>query len=376
MIVDLAIESHASVSPLGINHQEIWQSYLTPNHAISINDEGDWVGRIDPSIWFEIDELRTSDPRYRTLDPSTLLAIFTARQLNLKATETNFGVNIGSSRGATSSFEYEHHWFLEHGKSRPHSSPNTTLGNISSWVGQDLQSKGIAFSHSITCSTALHAIANACAWIKAGFSKSFIAGGAETPLTPFTLAQMKAMKIYSAEQDPWPCKALRADKKKNTLVLGEGCGLAVISHNIAAPLRIKSIGYSAEKIDHGSSISDEGESLYQSMKMAMEGLSQPIDAIVMHAPGTIKGDTAEWNAIDRLFAQRPLLTGNKWKMGHSFGASGSLSLEMALLMLKNQVFIGLPWDDKPHYPAALKQIMINAIGFGGNAISIVIEKAA
>jgi 3-oxoacyl-(acyl-carrier-protein) synthase len=38
------------------------------------------------------------------------------------------------------------------------------LGNISSWVAHDLQSSGPEISHSITCSTALHAVLNGVAW--------------------------------------------------------------------------------------------------------------------------------------------------------------------------------------------------------------------
>ncbi len=71
------------------------------------------------------------------------------------------------------------------------------------------------------------------------------------------------------------------------------------------------------------------------MKMAMGDLpSAEIDAIVMHAPGTIKGDLSEINAIKAIFGEQlPALTTNKWKLGHTFGASGTLSMELAMLML-------------------------------------------
>jgi 3-oxoacyl-(acyl-carrier-protein) synthase len=76
-------------------------------------------------------------------------------------------------------------------------SPTTTLGNISSWVAHDLQSSGPEISHSITCSTALHALLNGVAWLKAGMADKFLVGGTEAPLTDFTIAQMRALKIYS-----------------------------------------------------------------------------------------------------------------------------------------------------------------------------------
>ena len=64
----------------------------------------------------------------------------------------------------------------------------------------------------------------------------------------------------------------------------------------------------------------------------------------MHAPGTIKGDSSEINAINKVFCNKtPFLTTNKWKLGHTFGTSGLLSLELAVLMLQHQKAIEVPF---------------------------------
>src|SRR5690606_11336908 len=105
----------------------------------------------------------------------------------------------------------------------------------------------------------------------------------------------------------------------------------------------------------------------KSMLMAMEGIDvTEIDAVVMHAPGTIKGDLSEYNAIKKVFGNHsPLLTSNKWKIGHTFGASGLLSLEMAIMMLNHQQFIGVPFVDKENFiqDKKLSKILVNAVGF-------------
>ena len=98
-----------------------------------------------------------------------------------------------------------------------------------------------------------------------------------------------------------------------------------------------------------------------------------VDAIVMHAPGTVKGDQSEYKAIQKIFgATLPLLTTNKWKLGHTFGASGMLSVELALLMLQHQTFIGVPFTLSQTHETPLRKILINAVGFGGNAVSVLI----
>ena len=98
-----------------------------------------------------------------------------------------------------------------------------------------------------------------------------------------------------------------------------------------------------------------------------------IDAIVMHAPGTIQGDATEYEAIKTVFGNHlPLLTSNKWKVGHTFATSGLLSIELAILMLQKQHFVATPFYKTPN-SKFLKKILVNAVGFGGNAVSILVE---
>ena len=111
------------------------------------------------------------------------------------------------------------------------------------------------------------------------------------------------------------------------------------------------------------------------MKMALGTLNpDDIDIIVTHTPGTIKGDQAEINAIHSVFCNKiPSLTTNKWKIGHSLGASGLLNIEMAILMLQKQAFISIPYL-KTESPKHIHKILVNAVGFGGNAVSILLSK--
>jgi 3-oxoacyl-(acyl-carrier-protein) synthase len=95
----------------------------------------------------------------------------------------------------------------------------------------------------------------------------------------------------------------------------------------------------------------------------------------MHAPGTLKGDKSEYKAIQKVFSKNlPMLTTNKWKVGHTFGASGMLNLEMALLMMQHQKFIGVPFVIEQNPRKAIRNVLINAVGFGGNAVSVLVSK--
>ncbi|MDT0643123.1 beta-ketoacyl synthase N-terminal-like domain-containing protein [Zunongwangia sp. F363] len=381
----VSITSIASVSALGKSSEEIWQNYLNPAHHLKKGDfEGDeaYAGFLPQKVKEEIDKLRSGNANFRYVDDSVLYAIFAARQAVKNVSwenDNNIGINIGSSRGATGLFEKFHKSFLDKGKAETLASPTTTLGNISSWVGQDLEAEGPQFSHSVTCSTGLHAVVNGIAWMQAGFADKFLVGGSEAALTPFTISQMKAMKIYASEDLDYPCQALNMQKSRNSMVLGEGAGIICMEtgKKDGAIAQISGIGYATEKLKHSVSISAEGECLQKSMKMAMKNINvDEVDAVVTHAPGTLKGDLAEVNAIKAVFGKEiPAITSNKWKLGHSFGASGVLSMEMAILMLQHQQFIPVPFSEFSKSPRKLDNILVNAVGFGGNAVSILLSKA-
>lgn len=381
----IGITSIASISPLGTSLEKTWEQYLDQAHVFKLAQIGEakeWVASLPHSAKEEINRLRHSDSKYEALDNSVLYAIYASRNAIAEAgwsSGDQFGVNIGSSRGATTMFEQYHQEFLTTNTTSILSSPTTTLGNISSWVGHDLGSRGPVISHSITCSTALHALLNGVAWIKSGLTDKFLVGGSEAPLTPFTLAQMKALKIYSNAKDEYPCRALDMRKKQNTMVLGEGASMACLENKISERTLavVEGIGYATEPLEHNVSISSDALCFQRSMKMALGKIErEEVDVIVMHAPGTLKGDSSELAAIETLFGEnRPALTGNKWKMGHTFGASGMLSVEFACLMLRHGSFIGVPFLEYCRTPNTINRILINAVGFGGNAVSILLKTA-
>lgn len=327
-----------------------------------------------------IAELQESDIKYKSLDKSVLYAMAASRQAIADAgwdSDSIFGINIGSSRGATELFEKHYKEYLETGKSQTLASPTTTLGNISSWVGHDLQCTGPEISHSITCSTALHALLNGVAWLRAGMVDKFLIGGSEAPLTDFTIAQMRSLKIYSHSEDEYPNQALNLEKKLNSMILGEGAAVCCleIGKKDNALAFIEGIGYATEILEHNISISAEATCFQKSMKMALANTNlEDVDAIVMHAPGTKAGDLTEYKAIQKIFGENlPLLTTNKWKIGHTFGASGMLSVELAILMMQHNQFIGVPFAKVQQQTKPIKKVLINAVGFGGNAVSILLS---
>lgn len=394
----IIIRGCGAISPLGHTETSISKAYLAGKPAFGTLEHAGRqtpVAALPKEAEAQLQQLAASNAQYRQLDRSVLMAIYASRQAMEQAGWLKYGhtqyhdlaVNIGSSRGATGLFEQHFAAFHKSPDAQVASgvSPTTTLGNVSSWAAQAVNAGGAQISHSITCSTALMAVANAVAWIKAGMAKRFLAGGTEAPLTPFTIAQMKAVGIYSSLSDTvYPCQPY-AIQKQNTFVLGEGAAVFALENIPEDKLQkgnvvVESIGFGFEPIKSKTGISVEGLNFQGSMRQALAQLSseeQKIDLIITHTPGTATGDKAELAAIAAVFQneQLPSITTNKWLIGHTLGASGALSIDYALHIFKQQ-FIQPPYPvciDRTTSKAPVKRIMINAAGFGGNAASLVLR---
>ncbi len=376
----ISISAIATISALGTDTGSTLQCYRDKTPKFNKVNEN-WVSQLTKEGETELNSLQQSNASYKQLDRSVLMAMSAAKKamLHQSIKQQRIGINIGSSRGATSLFETYFEQFQKRGKVSPFTSPTTTLGNISSWVAQELGVDGITIDHSVTCSTAMHSILNGVAWLQSNMADLFLVGGSEAALTPFTIAQMQALKLYSSSENVRACESMRFEKKKNTMVLGEGAAVAVLERGISERTLaiISGVGFASEVLTHNSSLSENAVCFQKSMARALKSAQlETVDAVVMHAPGTVKGDKAEKNAIDLLFGkQLPLLTSNKWLLGHTLGASGMFSVDMAVMMLQQNKFIENPFYSNARLlPKQIETIMVNAVGFGGNAVSIILQR--
>ncbi|MBX3101990.1 MAG: hypothetical protein KF690_05735 [Bacteroidetes bacterium] len=316
------------------------------------------------------------------LDPVTRMALHCGMEAARKAgwdarAQNACGINIGTARGATSTLEATHAQLLAEGKVPAHTSPHTTAGHIAATLAQALQTGGPAFCHSITCSSSAFALANAAAWLRSGMATHFLAGGTEAPLTPYILAQMKALGIYAAAEE-WPCRPFTG---QGGMLLGEGA--AVFALQPAAPGVpalgfLQGFGFGNEAIPSATGISPQGTCLQHSMTQALTAFGRNPDLILAHAPGTRQGDAAEKAALQTVFGQQiPPVYSTKWYTGHTFGAAAGISLAIALDLLAGQPLPVPPFTTPDfHLPGQVNSVLINSVGFGGNAVSFILTRHA
>lgn len=326
----------------------------------------------------------------RSFDRTAQLAALAAREALTEAHWSGgpaAGVAMGSSRGATALLEHHHEAFVRAPGTRlpNRTSPLTTLGNVSSAVARELElvnlEASIAADLSMTCSTAAVAVLSGVAWLRAGLGERYLCGGTEAPLTPFTLEQMAAVGVLArGEFDPWPCRGSAAETP-NSMVLAEGA--AVLALEVEAPAArtlayIAGVGSAVERAESLTAMNAEGAGLQASMRRALaEAELESVDAVVTHTPGTTRGDGAELAAVRALFGDDlPILTSNKWLVGHTLGASASLSMAYALELLRGEPVAPYPYpvpfaQRAPEGP--LRTVLVNSAGFGGICASFLLR---
>jgi 3-oxoacyl-[acyl-carrier-protein] synthase II len=395
LVDPLIIRGLDTISAVGASMSE-WDSALSSAHDLSTRPaelSHKPVFRLAPSAEERVEAITQKAP-YRRLDRSVLSVIATADE-SLRSLDDGIPlgcISIGSSRGPTYLLEQTVGTFVTgEGRLHPLTSPTTTAGNISSWVAQhylsakpqsrESSSPLAAVSTSMTCSSAFHSLLVSLSFIRSGMASACLFGGAESCLTPYTLAQLEALRIYTTQEEGWPCRPLaeRHDESISSLTLGEAAGTALLLSDDCSPmegdLALLGVGWAVEAIPSATGISADGQGFKGAMKMALAALEgRGVDAVIAHAPGTPAGDLAELRAIEDVFGEILVCT-SKHLTGHTYGASGMVSLELARLLLSGTAWPGLPYTalaGARRRSQGVQTIAINTAGFGGNAITLIV----
>ena len=241
---------------------------------------------------------------------------------------------------------------------------------------------------STACSSAANAIILGANMIRCGEADIVVVGGSEC-ITKFHLNGFNSLMILDTE----PCRPF--DATRNGLNLGEGAAYLVLESEESAKRRgaktqalLSGYGNACDAF-HQTASSPEGEGAYLAMKEALELAEiQPsdIDYINAHGTGTPNNDTSESQAMIRLFDGKvPPVSSTKPFTGHTTSASGSIEAVFCVLALQHGFLpVNLNWSQPMEngivpvsQPSkkALKHVLCNAFGFGGNDSSLLLSKA-
>ncbi len=187
------------------------------------------------------------------------------------------------------------------------------------------------------------------------------------------------------------------DRRRNGMVLGEGAAVLIAEPSDTAAGDARHVyGYLAGfglARDATASISDWGTdavALVRAMRGALDDAeltAGDIDAVYASANSTRRADCLEADALRQLFGARvPPVVATKGYFGE-YAAAGGLQLTAALLAIQEQALhasCGFEEPDgqaaleivKERRPAALRNVLVNAISAGGGIVSAVVSREA
>ncbi|WP_347239857.1 beta-ketoacyl-ACP synthase [Oscillatoria sp. FACHB-1406] len=242
-------------------------------------------------------------------------------------------------------------------------------------------SRGPVFAPMAACASGIWAIARAFELIQMGECDRVLAGAAEAPISPLTLAGFQKMGAM-ARTGCYPF-----DKHREGLVLGEGAALfllesaeAAIARNAKIYGQVLGVGLTADGY-HVSAPEMQSRSAAIAIKQCLErsGL-QPaeIDYIHAHGTSTLLNDRNEAELIQALFSHPVAVSSTKGATGHTLGASGAIGMAFCLLALTEQILppcVGLKTSEfnlnlvRESRKTCLKNLLCLSFGFGGqNAV--------
>ncbi|MBA3928693.1 MAG: beta-ketoacyl-[acyl-carrier-protein] synthase I [Xanthomonas sp.] len=273
----------------------------------------------------------------------------------------------------------------------PYMVPRTMCSTVSATLATAFKIKGVSYSISAACATSAHCIGAAADLIRAGRQDIVFAGGGEELHWALTM-MFDAMGALSSKRNDDPTHASRPyDADRDGFVIAGGGGMLVLEdydHAVKRGARIHAelLGYGVTS-DGADMVAPSGEGAVRCMRMALEGVTAPLDYLNTHGTSTPLGDVIELEAIRNALGDTlPPISSTKALSGHSLGAASVHEAIYCLLMMRDGFIAGSANietldEGAAAFPivqtsrdAALTTVMSNSFGFGGTNSSLVFGK--
>ena len=135
-----------------------------------------------------------------------------------------------------------------------------------------------------------------------------VAGAAEAPITPITIAAFEAINTLSTNNDPPDMASRPFDNTRNGFVLGEGAGILIVEeleHALrrGAYIYAEVLGFSSvNNAIHMTGLHPDGINIGRSLELAIKEANikkTEVDYINAHGSGTKQNDISETSAYKK-----------------------------------------------------------------------------
>lgn len=310
------------------------------------------------------------------------------------------GTYISSGIGDFWAIEREHSKLLNEGPHRvspffiPSAIVNLAAGQVSIRHG----AKGPNSATATACSAGAHAIGDSFRIIERGDADVMICGGAESAITPMSVAGFAAMRALSTRNDDPQHASRPFERDRNGFVIGEGAGIVILeeletARRRGARIYAELIGYGMTADAFHITMPDEtGSGAIRVMQKALKDAGvepEAVDYINAHGTSTPYNDKFETAAIKKTFgehAYKLAVSSTKSMTGHLLGAAGGIEGVFSVLAIHHKILPPTinyvnpdPDCDLDYVPNEPREVEIryalsNSFGFGGTNAALLFKK--
>lgn len=310
------------------------------------------------------------------------------------------GTYISSGIGDFWAIEREHEKLITGGPGRvsPFFIPSAIVNLASGQVSIRQNAKGPNSATATACSAGAHAIGDSFKIIQRGDADIMICGGAESAITPMSVAGFASMRALSTRNDD-PIHASRPfERDRDGFVIGEGAGIVILEELESAKKRgakvyAELVGYGMTADAFHLTMPDEsGSGAIRAMQKTIHDAGiepERVGYINAHGTSTPYNDKFETLAIKQTFgahAYKLAVSSTKSMTGHLLGAAGGIEGVFSVLAIHRNTLPPTinyvnpdPECDLDYVPNEPRETVVdyalsNSFGFGGTNAALLFKR--
>ena len=311
----------------------------------------------------------------------------------------NVGTYISSGIGDFWAIEREHSKLLNDGPGRisPFFIPSAIVNLASGQVSIRHNAKGPNSATATACSAGAHAIGDSFKIIQRGDADAMICGGAESAITPMSVAGFAALRALSTRNDDPQHASRPFDLNRDGFVIGEGAGIMILeelefARRRGARIYAEVVGYGMTGDAFHITMPDaSGSGAVRVMQKTLKDAGanpEDVGYINAHGTSTPYNDKFETMAIKKTFgdhAEKIPISSTKSMTGHLLGAAGGVEGVFSVLSICRGLLLPTinyetpdPECDLDYIPnqareAKIQYALSNSFGFGGTNAALLFK---
>lgn len=404
----VAITGLGIVSPIGVGVEAFWQSALSGRSGIDYISQFD-CSRLPPELRIagEVKDFNANDwmggmfgrmaARFSHFAVAASRMAYRDSGLHEAAIPpAGIRVAIGSAMsGLVHIHEKTFTAFLRGERVVPWTILEYPVHAATSHVTAEVGAHGDTASFATGCCAGLDAIGWAMDRVQQGAPMA-VAGGAEAPLSPYSLTAFQASGALARWDGP-PAQASRPfDRRRSGFVLAEGAATIVIEDeqlalDRGARIHARLLGFGcASEGGELRTVDESGEAAARAMAIALRRAKltpEDIDWVCAHGNSMVNYDAAETAALKRVLGSRAWsvpVSSIKSMCGHALGAAGPMQVVAACLAIRDGAVPPTinyeerdPACDLDYVPnrarcARIRNVLVHAHSIGGTHMAVVV----